>query len=88
MIVLWFLAGGAVEVLNMFTRKWFVERAPALGTGSVAVLFLAGVLLRVSGTALVLALGFRHSVASGAAALVGYLVGRWCTVWWVHRRHT
>ena len=85
MIVLWFLAGGAIELLNMLTRKWFVEKAPALGMGFVAVLFVGGVLLRITGTALVLALGFRHSVASGAAALVGYFVGRWSTVWWVHR---
>ena len=86
MIVLWFLAGGAAEVLNMLTRKWFVERAPALGTSFVAVLFIGGFFLRTVGTASVLALAFRHSVASGMAALVGYLVGRWSTVWWVHRR--
>jgi len=86
MIALWFLAGGAIEALNMVTRKHFVENAHTRGTGAFAAFFIGGLLLRMAATAGVLALAFRHSFASGMMALMGYLVGRWITIMWLHRR--
>jgi hypothetical protein len=84
MIVLWFLAGCAVEVLNVLSRVWSVERisspAPAVG------LVVGSLLLRLAGTALVLALAFRHSVASGLMAFAGYWICRWIAIEWANRR--
>ena len=73
MFVLWFLAGVGIEVLNTLTRKWSVEQAQS--RGSVAWI-VGGVVLRMTGTAVLLMLAFRHSAVSGVAGLVGYLICR------------
>ena len=79
--VLWFLAGASVEVLNTFTRKWTVGRLPsAVSVGWIT----GGLLFRLAVTAGILVLAFRDSVGSGAAALAGYMLCRWATIWWIH----
>ena len=82
-VALWFLAGAAVEVLNMLTRKWTVER---LGGHLLVGWVVGGYILRLGLTSAVLVLGFRHQAVSGVAALLGYLCSRWAMVVWVHRR--
>jgi hypothetical protein len=83
LVALWFLAGVAVEVLNTAFRKWSVDRLEsAASIGWV----LAGFFVRIGITAGILTLAFRHSVASGVAALLGYLSCRWVMVWWLHHR--
>ena len=82
MVVLWFLAGAGIEVLNTLTRKWSVDRVQS--RGGVAWI-VGGVVLRMVGTAVLLMLAFRHSALSGAAGLVGYLICRWVMIWWVNR---
>jgi hypothetical protein len=84
MTALWFLAGGAVEVLNTLTRKWSVDRMHS-PTPAVALIF-GGLLFRLAGTALILALAFRSSVASGLMAFAGYWLCRWIMIGWVNRR--
>jgi hypothetical protein len=85
MIVLWFLAGGAVEALNALTRKWSVEqmqsRTQAIG------LLIGGLLVRLAISALVLALAFRYSVLAGFMAFLGYWICRWIMIGWLHRRY-
>jgi hypothetical protein len=83
MVVLWFLAGAAIEVLNTLTRKWSVER---LGSPLSVVLLAGGAVLRLVVTSAIVMLGFRYSAGSGAAALVGYLCSRWVMIWWVNCR--
>jgi len=80
---LWFLAGVVVEVLNTVSRKLSVDR---LEDAASAGWILAGFFLRLGVTAGILALAFRHTAASGAAALIGYLSCRWMMIWWLHRR--
>lgn len=83
MAVLWFFAGAGIEVLNTFTRKWSVDRM----RGRIGIVWIVGgVFLRTAGTAVLLMLAFRHSAASGAAGLVGYLLCRWAMIWWINRR--
>ena len=83
MVVLWFMAGAGIEVLNTFTRKWSVDRMQSrVGAAWIA----GGVILRLAGTAVLLMLAFRHSLASGVAGLVGYLICRWVMIWWIDRR--
>jgi hypothetical protein len=82
-VVLWFVLGAGVEVLNTLTRKWSVER---LQSRAGAVWIVGGVVLRTAGTAVLLMLAFRHSAASGMAGLVGYLICRWVMIWWINRR--
>jgi hypothetical protein len=81
MVILWFLAGAGIEVLNTLTRKWSVERVQ--GRGAV-VWIVGGVVLRMVGTAVLLMLAFRHSAVSGVAGLVGYLICRWVMIWWIN----
>ena len=83
MVVLWFLAGAGIEVLNTLTRKWSVERVQSRGS---ATWIVGGVVLRTVGTAVLLMLAFRHSVASGVAGLVGYLICRWVMIWWINHK--
>jgi hypothetical protein len=83
--VLGFLAGAAIEVVNTFTRKWTVERLH--DAGSVGWI-LGGLLFRLLGTSVVLALAFRFSVPAGVGALLGYMASRWVMVWWIHRQMT
>jgi hypothetical protein len=85
MIALWFLAGGAVEVLNTLVRAWSVGqlRSPE----RVAALVTGGLLIRLLGTALVLAFAFRQGFASGIAAFAGYYTFRWIMIAWVNRRY-
>jgi len=82
MVVLWFLAGAAIEVLNMLTRKWSVER---LGSLASAAWLAGGAVLRLVLTSAIVVLGFRQSPASGVAALAGYVCCRWIMIWWVDR---
>ena len=83
MVVLWFVLGAGVEVLNTLTRKWSVER---LQSRAGAARIVGGFVLRTAGTAVLLMLAFRHSVASGVAGLMGYLICRWAMIWWINRR--
>lgn len=85
MIALWFLAGGAIEVLNTLMRCWSIEqvRHPARAFALMA----GGLLFRLVATALVLMLAFRHSPISGLMALVGYWICRWIMIGWVKRRY-
>jgi hypothetical protein len=82
-VILWFLAGVAVEVVNTFSRKWTVER---LGQHLALGWVVGGYILRLAMTSAVLVLGFRHQAISGAAALMGYICSRWAMVLWLHRR--
>jgi hypothetical protein len=84
--VIWFLAGGAIEVLNTLGRMWSVERLGADGPRSGYARVTVGFFLRLAGTGLVLAFAFRYGVVSGIGALVGYWLARWAMVWWVNRR--
>jgi hypothetical protein len=84
--VLWFCAGGAIEVVNALTRKQAVER---LGTQSAyvsLVWIVGGFVLRMFATGMVLVLAFRHSLVSGVLALVGYWVSRWAMIRWTERQ--
>ncbi len=82
-VVLWFLAGAAVEVVNALSRKWTVER---LSQRALIGWVAGGYVLRLAMTSAVLVLAFRHRPISGAAALLGYLCSRWVTMFWMHRQ--
>lgn len=82
-VVLWFLAGVAVEVVNTLSRKWTVER---LGQRLLFGWVAGGYILRLAMTSAVLVLGFRYQPICGAAALMGYICSRWAMVLWLHRR--
>lgn len=86
-MILWFLAGVTVEVLNTLSRKWSVDQFFSRSSvGWIAWLIIAtGFVLRLGMTSVVIMLGFRRSVADGAAALVGYWLSRWAMIWWQHR---
>ena len=57
MVILWFLAGAAIEVLNTFTRKWSVDRLHNLASvGWIA----GGVIFREAGHGPRAANGFRR----------------------------
>ena len=85
-IVAWFLAGGAVEVLNSAIRHGSVGRLGLQKRGRTIFRLVIGFMLRLVLTALVLVLAFRHDPASGLAALIGYWIGRWVVIWWLQRR--
>jgi hypothetical protein len=91
MVVVWFLAGAVVEVLNNLLRHWSVAQLGLRGgdagpkRSSSVNQFIAGFVVRLGVTSLVLVLAFRRGVASGLAALVGYWVCRWVMVWWMNR---
>ena len=85
-VVAWFLAGGAFEVLNSTIRQWSVGRLGLHKRGRSIFWFVVGSVLRLGVTALVLALAFRHNFVYGVAALVGYWICRWVMVWRVARR--
>jgi hypothetical protein len=83
---LWFVAGAAIEVLNAWTRRWAAEQlAPERRAASVGW-FVGGFVLRVVLTAGVLVLAFRHSLASGLAAWLGYYVCRMVLIGRLSRR--
>ena len=84
MIVLWFLAGCAVETLNMLTRWRFVERLHLHDPRLAIAWFIGGFLFRQVSVALVLFLAFRHSFGSGIPAFAGYWICRWIWVWRTH----
>jgi hypothetical protein len=84
-IVAWFLAGSAAEVLNSRVRRWSVERLGFYKRRLVLLWFVAGLVLRLALTVFVLVLAFRHDLVSGVAALVGYWICRWVMVWRVTR---
>ena len=89
-MILWFLAGAAVEVLNTLSRKWSVDWIfAAPGMGAMAwLIIVAGFVLRLGMTGGVIVLGFRQGVADGAAALIGYWLSRWAMIWWQHHSAT
>ena len=80
---LWFLAGAGVEGLNTLSRTWAVGRLSQPGAVGWVI---GGYVLRLAGTATVLALAFRSSVRGGVAALIGYVIARWVAVLWINRR--
>jgi hypothetical protein len=83
---LWVLAGAAVELFNAWTRRLVVGKlAPERRASSVGW-FAGGFLVRVVLTAGVLALAFRHSLASGLMAFLGYYVCRTVVMWREVRR--
>ena len=83
MVILWFLAGAAIEVLNTLTRRWSVDRLHNWASmGWIA----GGLVFRLATTSVILMLGFRHRPSSGVAALMGYLVCRWVMIWRIHRQ--
>jgi hypothetical protein len=85
MAILWFLAGCATEVLNMFTRRWTVGHLGGQSPRQVVLLVMVGYVGRLAWTGVVLLLAFRRNLASGLAALLGYWVCRWAMVWWTSR---
>ena len=85
MVLVWFLIGGSVEVLNALTRWWSVERLGLHARGLSMTILVGGYVLRLGLTGLVLVLAFRHGVLSGVAALVGYWVCRWVAIWRINR---
>ena len=85
-IVAWFLAGGAVEVLNNAIRHWSVGRLGLHKRGRTVFRLIVGYVLRLVLAASVLVLAFRHGAASGLAALIGYWISRWVVLWRLHRR--
>ena len=85
-IVAWFLAGGAAEVFNSAIRHWSVGRLGLQKRGRTVFRLVVGFVLRLALAASVLVLAFRHDVASGLAALIGYWICRWVVIWWLQRR--
>jgi hypothetical protein len=91
MVVVWFLIGGVVEVLNNVLRRWSVARLDlrggdaGSGHGPLVTGFVAALVVRLAMTSLVLVLAFRQGFAPGLAALVGYWICRWVIVWWTTR---
>jgi hypothetical protein len=85
-VVAWFFAGGAVELLNYVTRHWSVGRLGLEAQGRFLFGLLAGFVLRLGVTSVILLLAFRHSFVSGLAALMGYWICRWVVLLWLHRR--
>lgn len=84
-VIAWFLAGAVAEVLNNAARRWSVEQLGLHKRGRSLSWLALGFVLRLSMTALVLALAFRHHVVSGVAALIGYWICRWTVMWRLHR---
>jgi hypothetical protein len=82
-VILWFLAGVAVEVVNALSRKWTVER---LGQRALMGWVAGGYILRLAMTSAVLVLAFQHRPISGVAALLGYICSRWAAMFWMHRQ--
>jgi hypothetical protein len=82
----WFLAGGAVEAINTFLRKWSVSALGSHRSPQMVLGLVGGFVLRLLGTALVLMVAFTRDFAFGWAALMGYWVCRWVMLWRVHRR--
>lgn len=74
------------EVLNNAIRHWSVGRLGLEQRRGTGFGLVVGFLLRVVLTALVLVLAFRHDMASGFAALIGYWICRWVMIWRLHRR--
>jgi hypothetical protein len=83
--VLWFLAAAAMELLSARIRRWSVERLIVPGTKALWVWVVAGLVLRLALTGLVLLGAFRSSLVAGGAALLGYWLCRWATIWWIDR---
>ena len=86
MVLLWFLAGGAVEVCNALLRKWTVSKLRASTPRRIFVLFWGAALVRVLAAALVLFFAFKYSFLSGWFALAGYWVCRWLMLTWINRQ--
>ena len=85
MVLVWFVAGSIVEVLNALMRWWSVGRLSPDARGLSMAIFTGGFVLRLGLTGLVLLMAFRHSVLSGVAALVGFWICRWVMIWRVTR---
>ena len=86
MILLWFLAGNAVEALNTLTRKWCAGHIRPQRPRWAVTLTLLGFLFRLGCTALVFGLALSQSAKYGLAAFLGYWLFRWVMIWRIHRR--
>jgi len=84
-IVLWGLAGGLVELVNVLLRKGSIQLVDSARPGRSVFLVVAGFVVRLVWTGVVFTLALRHSPASGVAVLVGYWLFRWVGIWWVGR---
>ena len=88
MIVLWFLAGSAVEVLSMLTRWWSAARMRSQNPKRAVTLVIVGFLFRLGCTALVFGLALFHDATYGLAAFLGHWLFRWITIWWMSHHMT
>ena len=86
MILLWFLAGNAVEALNTLTRKWCAGHIRPQRPRWAVTLTLLGFLFRLGCTALVFGLALSQSAKYGLAAFLGYWLFRWVMIRWIQRR--
>ncbi len=80
MAVVWFLAGGLAEWVNMLVRRWTVMQSSRLKPGGAVALVLLGFLFRLAWMALVLGLAVAWSPVYGIAAFVGFWVSRWVLI--------
>lgn len=87
MLLLWFLLGGTVELLNAALRARSVRGLGVASPVSGMAWVIGGLALRVAWTALMLMLAFRQSALYGVAALLGYWSSRWLAILWINRRY-
>jgi hypothetical protein len=85
MIVLWGLAGGVVELVNVLLRAGSIRLADSGRPNRTVVIVIVGFVLRLAWTGLIFTLALQHSPASAMAVLVGYWLFRWVGIWWVAR---
>jgi len=81
-MVLWLLAGAVIGVLNAGLRWWTVSRLHVDLAHRAVFLVLAGMTLRLSLVASLLAVGLRQGILPGLLSFGGMCLARWGTVVW------
>jgi hypothetical protein len=82
MVASWLLAGGAIGVLDGLSLRWTAARLRPNASSQVAVLALAGAMLRWGLAAAVLIAALQQGIASGLLAFAGLQLARWGVVCW------
>ena len=82
----WFLAGTAVEALNMLMRTWSAVRMDPQRPASAIAWTALGFLFRLGCTMLVLGLALSQSLPYGLAAFAGCWLCRLAMIQWMSRR--